>query len=69
MVDEGNYEYVRAELDIDGGMVMRYRLHGSSVGGSMAWDEDVSGWTDAEIQQCVADAIDCDPSEVEIVWL
>lgn len=68
-MSEIDYEYVRADLDTEGGMVMRYKLRGSAIEGSESWDEDVSGWTDSEIQQCVADAIDCDPSEVEIVWL
>lgn len=34
----------------------------------MLHDEDVSDWTEEEIQRLAADLLECDPKRVEIIY-
>lgn len=47
--DAGEYEWITADVDIEGDLVWRYRAKGASVDGNMSHDEDVSAWEDSEI--------------------
>ena len=55
------YEYVIAVVDIDGELTMEYKMYGNVVA-RMGHDESVTGWSDSEIEACVRNLLDVEPS-------
>lgn len=50
MPDEHGYEWVKAVVSFGGKLRFRYRVKDADKDGSEGWDEDVSDWTDRNIQ-------------------
>jgi len=64
--DDG-YEWFKACVDC-GALTFRYRVRGSTRDGSQAHDEDVDGWSDADIRALAARIFDVQPSKVEVEY-
>lgn len=62
------YEYIRATVDADGSLTMEYRVRNAKVSGRMSHDEDVSNFSNGEIETLVRGLLDAtnDPVAVEV---
>ena len=62
------YDYIRAIVD-DGELRMEYQVKGLEVAGSDCHEENVTGWSDDDIIECVAMTLglgDADRKMIEV---
>lgn len=71
-MSENGYEWVKATVDACTGQVQfTYRVKGLAVDGAHDHDEDVSSWSDSDIQELgclMLDVPDSDKETIEVIW-
>ena len=60
------YEYIRAVVGSDGDLAWRYKLLGSFEGRE-GFDEDVSDWSDKDIEKLTKEMLDVDADDPVVI--